>query len=99
MSPTLHPPFTSEYYTQTATFSPFPLPRPILMRIFTAEYYKIMETETVLLILVIYYLFGTFLVTNAAKEHQCDMMLVVLASIILSPIGGLLYVLCFPPKR
>ncbi|WP_299337408.1 MULTISPECIES: hypothetical protein [Prevotella] len=55
--------------------------------------------ETVLFILLIYYLFGTFIVTNAAKEHQCDMMLVVLASIILSPIGGLLYVLCFPPKR
>lgn len=36
MSPTLHPPFTSEYYTQTATFFPFPLPRPILMRIFAA---------------------------------------------------------------
>ena len=36
MSPTLHPPFTSEFYTKTATFSPFPLPRPILMRIFAA---------------------------------------------------------------
>lgn len=55
--------------------------------------------ETFLLIMVIYYLFGTFIVTNAAREHQCDMTMVVLASIILSPIGGLLYVLCFPPKR
>lgn len=36
MYPPHHPPFTSESYTQTATFSPFPLPRPILMRIFAA---------------------------------------------------------------
>ena len=36
MSPPLHPPFPSKFYTQTATFSPFPLPRPILMRIFAA---------------------------------------------------------------
>ena len=36
MSPPLHPPFPSEFYTKTATFSPFPLPRPILMRIFAA---------------------------------------------------------------
>lgn len=34
MSPSLHPPFPSKFYTKTATFSPFPLPRPILMRIF-----------------------------------------------------------------
>lgn len=36
MSPPLHPPFPSEFYTKTATFPPFPLPRPILMRIFAA---------------------------------------------------------------
>jgi hypothetical protein len=36
MSPPLHPPFPSKFYTKTATFSPFPLPRPILMRIFAA---------------------------------------------------------------
>ena len=34
--PPLHPPFPSKFYTKTATFSPFPLPRPILMRIFAA---------------------------------------------------------------
>lgn len=50
-------------------------------------------------ILCIIYLFGIFVVTNAARERECDMVMVVLASIILSPIGGLLYVLCFPPKR
>lgn len=36
MYPPLHPPFPSEFYTKTTTFSPFPLPRPILMRIFAA---------------------------------------------------------------
>lgn len=36
MSPPLHPPFPSKFYTKTATFPPFPLPRPILMRIFAA---------------------------------------------------------------
>ena len=45
------------------------------------------------------YLLGIFVVTNAARERECDMLMVVLASVILSPIGGLLYVLCFPPKR
>ena len=33
------------------------------------------------------------------KEHECDMLMVVLASLTMSPIGGLLYVLCFPYKR
>ena len=45
------------------------------------------------------YIFGAMLVTNAAKEHECDMLRVVLASLATSPIGGLLYVLCFPYKR
>lgn len=55
--------------------------------------------ETFIVFIVVMYIFGTMLVTNAAKEHECDMLMVVLTSIILSPIGGLLYVLCFPPKR
>lgn len=55
--------------------------------------------ETFIAFIVVMYIFGTMLVTNAAKEHECDMLMVVLTSIILSPIGGLLYVLCFPPKR
>jgi hypothetical protein len=29
------------------------------------------------------YIFGTMLVTNAAKEHECDMLMVVLASLLL----------------
>ena len=34
--PPLHPPFPSEFYTKTATFSPFSLRKKKLMRIFTA---------------------------------------------------------------
>ena len=55
--------------------------------------------EGVLGVFGLIYLFGIFFVTNAARERECDMLLVVLASVVLSPIGGLLYVLCFPPKR
>lgn len=55
--------------------------------------------ETFIAFIVVMYIFGTMLVTNAANERECDMLMVVLACIILSPIGGLLYVLCFPPKR
>lgn len=52
-----------------------------------------------LIIACLIYLFGIFLVSNAAKEHECDMFLAILASVVLSPIGGLLYVLCFPHKK
>lgn len=55
--------------------------------------------ETFLVFIIVMYIFGTMLVTNAAKEHECDMLMVVLASLTMSPIGGLLYVLCFPYKR
>ena len=51
--------------------------------------------ESFLVFIVVMYIFGTMLVTNAAKEHGCDMLRVVLASLAMSPIGGLLYVLCF----
>lgn len=58
-----------------------------------------LKMEVFLFIFITVYVFGIMIVTNAAKEHECDMFLTVLASIILSPIGGLLYVLCFPYKR
>ena len=55
--------------------------------------------ETLIVFIVVMYIFGAMLVTNAAKEHECDMLRVVLVSLATSPIGGLLYVLCFPYKR
>jgi len=43
--------------------------------------------ESFLVFIVVMYIFGTMLVTNAAKEHECDMLRVVLASLAMSPIG------------
>ena len=43
--------------------------------------------ESFLVFIVVMYIFGTMLVTNTAKEHGCDMLRVVLASLATSPIG------------
>lgn len=50
-------------------------------------------------VLVIMWVFGTMIVSNAARERRnISMLLVVLACIFLTPIGGLLYCLCFAHK-
>lgn len=43
--------------------------------------------ESFLVFIIVMYIFGTMLVTNAAKEHECDMLRVFLASLAMSPIG------------
>lgn len=43
--------------------------------------------ETLIAFIVVMYIFGAMLVTNAAKEHECDMLRVVLVSLAVSPIG------------
>ena len=45
------------------------------------------DMETLIVFIIVMYIFGTMLVTNAAKEHGCDMLRVVLASLAMSPIG------------
>ena len=43
--------------------------------------------ETFIAFIIVMYIFGTMLVTNAAKEHECDMLRVFLASLAMSPLG------------
>ena len=55
---------------------------------------------TIIVIVAICLVFGIMIVTNAAKQRKnIDMLMVVLACIFTTPIGGYLYCLCFPPKN
>lgn len=55
--------------------------------------------EGFIVLYIIWLVFGTMIVTNAARERRnISMLLVVLACIFITPIGGLLYCLCFAHK-
>lgn len=55
--------------------------------------------ENAIIIYIIWLMFGIMIVSNAARERQgISMVMVILACIFLTPIGGLLYCLCFRHK-
>ena len=52
-----------------------------------------------LCVVILWLAFGTAIVTNAARERKdISMLMVIFACIFTTPVGGLLYCLCFHHK-